>query len=69
MQPFKTRVGIHFSHASGKDAHASVFYLHLEPDNCFAAAGVWHPDIRSFDQGGHGDRAGSRPVGQGFARS
>jgi len=21
-----------------------VFYLHLEPDNCFAAAGVWHPD-------------------------
>jgi uncharacterized protein (TIGR02453 family) len=42
--PFKTHVGIHFSHASGKDAHAPVFYLHLEPDNCFAAAGVWHPD-------------------------
>jgi len=43
-RPFKTYVGIHFSHASGKDAHAPVFYLHLEPDNCFAAAGVWHPD-------------------------
>jgi len=43
-RPFKTHVGIHFSHASGKDAHAPVFYLHLEPDNCFAAAGVWHPD-------------------------
>jgi uncharacterized protein (TIGR02453 family) len=42
--PFKTHVGIHFSHASGKDAHAPVFYLHLEPDNPFAAAGVWHPD-------------------------
>jgi uncharacterized protein (TIGR02453 family) len=42
--PFKTHVGIHFSHESGKDAHAPVFYLHLEPDNCFAAAGVWHPD-------------------------
>jgi len=42
--PFKTHVGIHFSHASGKDAHAPVFYLHLEPDSCFAAAGVWHPD-------------------------
>ena len=42
--PFKTHIGIHFSHASGKDAHAPVFYLHLEPDNCFAAAGVWHPD-------------------------
>jgi uncharacterized protein (TIGR02453 family) len=43
-RPFKTHVGIHFSHASGKDAHAPVFYLHLEPDNPFAAAGVWHPD-------------------------
>ena len=43
-RPFKTHVGIHFSHASGKDAHAPVFYLHLEPDNCFAAAGVWHPN-------------------------
>ena len=41
---FKTHVGMHFSHASGKDAHAPVFYLQLEPDNCFAAAGVWHPD-------------------------
>jgi len=43
-RPYKTHVGIHFSHVSGKDAHAPVFYLHLEPDNCFAAAGVWHPD-------------------------
>jgi uncharacterized protein (TIGR02453 family) len=45
-RPFKTHVGIHFSHSSGKDAHAPVFYLHLEPDNCFAAAGIWHPDNR-----------------------
>src|SRR4051812_13349888 len=29
--PFKTHVGIHFSHEKGKDAHAPVFYLHLEP--------------------------------------
>jgi len=43
-RPYKTHVGIHFSHVSGKDAHAPVFYLHLEPGNCFAAAGVWHPD-------------------------
>jgi len=46
--PFKTHVGIHFSHASGKDAHAPVFYLHLEPDNCFVAAGIWHPDNRAL---------------------
>src|SRR5271157_5622746 len=47
-RPFKTHVGIHFSHSSGKDAHAPVFYLHLEPDNCFAAAGIWHPDNRAL---------------------
>jgi len=47
-RPFKIHVGIRFSHASGKDAHAPVFYLHLEPDNCFAAAGVWHPDSSSL---------------------
>jgi uncharacterized protein (TIGR02453 family) len=43
-RPFKTHVGIRFSHESGKDKHAPVFYLHLQPDECFAAAGVWHPD-------------------------
>jgi uncharacterized protein (TIGR02453 family) len=47
-RPFKTHIGIHFSHASGKDAHAPVFYLHLEPDSCFAAAGIWHPDNQAL---------------------
>ena len=47
-RPFKTHIGIHFSHSSGKDAHAPVFYLHLEPDNCFAAAGIWHPDNQAL---------------------
>jgi uncharacterized protein (TIGR02453 family) len=47
-RPFKTHVGIRFSHGSGKDAHAPVFYLHLEPENCFVAAGVWHPDNRAL---------------------
>ena len=46
--PYKTHVGIHFSHEVGKDAHAPVFYLHLEPGGCFAAAGVWHPDTRAL---------------------
>ncbi len=41
--PYKTHIGIHFSHDIGKDAHAPLFYLHFEPDGCFAAAGVWHP--------------------------
>jgi len=47
-RPYKTHVGIRFSHASGKDAHAPVFYLHLEPEGCFAAAGVWHPDNQAL---------------------
>ena len=47
-RPFKTHVGIHFSHTSGTDAHAPVFYLHLEPDSCFVAAGIWHPDNRAL---------------------
>ena len=43
--PYKTHVGIHFFHESAKKA-ASVpgFYLHLDAEQCFAAAGIWHPD-------------------------
>jgi len=48
--PYKTHIGIHFSHEVGKDAHAPLFYLHLEAeaDGCYAAAGVWHPDSRAL---------------------
>jgi uncharacterized protein (TIGR02453 family) len=42
--PYKTGAGIQFRHERGKDAHAPGFYLHLEPDNCFMGAGIWHPD-------------------------
>jgi uncharacterized protein (TIGR02453 family) len=47
-KPYKTHIGIHFSHATGKDAHAPVFYLHLQPEASFAAAGIWHPDNRAL---------------------
>jgi uncharacterized protein (TIGR02453 family) len=46
--PYKTHVGIHFRHENGKDVHAPLYYLHLEPGGCFAAAGVWHPDSRAL---------------------
>jgi uncharacterized protein (TIGR02453 family) len=46
--PYKTHIGIHFSHEDGKDIHAPIFYLHLEPGGCFAASGVWHPDNRAL---------------------
>jgi uncharacterized protein (TIGR02453 family) len=42
--PYKTHVGIHFRHAAAKDAHAPVFYLHLEPGDSFVGMGIWRPD-------------------------
>ncbi len=60
--PYKTHTGIHFFHESAKAA-ASVpgFYLHLSPGECFAAAGIWHPDsvslgrVRNAIAGGSAD--------------
>lgn len=43
-RPYKTNAGMHFSLASSRDVHAPGFYLHLEPFNCFAAGGMWHPE-------------------------
>jgi uncharacterized protein (TIGR02453 family) len=42
-RPYKTAVGIQFRHRQAKDVHAPGFYLHLEPGNVFAGAGIWHP--------------------------
>jgi uncharacterized protein (TIGR02453 family) len=41
--PYKTHLGLDFRHRVGKDVHAPSFYLHLQPGEVFAAAGVWHP--------------------------
>lgn len=49
-RPYKTNAGAHFRHVAGKDAHAPGFYLHLEPDSCFAGCGVWHPDGEALTQ-------------------
>lgn len=46
--PYKTNAGIHFRHENGKDAHAPGFYLHLSPEECFCAAGMWRPDSPSL---------------------
>lgn len=44
-RPYKTHVGMSFPHRGTKQkVHLPGFYLHLEPENCFAAAGCWHPD-------------------------
>lgn len=43
-RPYKTHAAAQFRHRRGRDVHAPGFYLHLEPDNVFAGAGMWHPD-------------------------
>ena len=42
--PYKTHIGVHFRHRQHRDAHAPGFYLHIEPNNCFAGVGMWRPD-------------------------
>lgn len=42
--PYKTHASILFRHERAKDVHAPGFYVHLEPGNVFAGAGIWHPD-------------------------
>jgi uncharacterized protein (TIGR02453 family) len=42
--PYKTHAAAHFRHRAGRDVHAPGLYLHLEPDNVFFGAGIWHPD-------------------------
>lgn len=56
--PYKTNVGIQFRHEAGKDIHAPGYYLHLEPDSCFAGVGLWHPETevaRALRQAIHDD--------------
>jgi uncharacterized protein (TIGR02453 family) len=44
-KPYKTHVGLQFHiHRDAKNIHSPSFYLHLEPGQCFVAAGSWHPD-------------------------
>jgi len=47
-RPYKTNVGIHFRHEVGKDVHAPGFYFHIDPDEVFLGAGIWHPDSKSL---------------------
>ena len=42
--PYKTHAAAQFRHQEGRDVHAPGFYVHLEPENVFVGAGLWHPD-------------------------
>jgi len=48
--PYKTNVGIHFRHEQARDVHAPGFYLHIEPGQNFAGAGMWHPETKLAGQ-------------------
>lgn len=41
--PFKTNAGGLLSRDGGKD-RSGLLYVHIEPSNCFTAAGFWHPE-------------------------
>jgi uncharacterized protein (TIGR02453 family) len=52
--PYKPWQGARFFHARRHEIAAPSFYLHIQPGNCFAGGGLWHPEpdalkhIRSF---------------------
>jgi uncharacterized protein (TIGR02453 family) len=49
--PYKTHAGAHFPHTgAAAGAHAPGFYLHLDPDACFTAAGSWQPGSAALGQ-------------------
>lgn len=48
QDPYKTNVGIQFRHEFGRDVHAPGFYVHVAPQECFLAVGVWRPDAISL---------------------
>ena len=52
--PYKPWQGARFFHERRHEIPAPSFYLHLQPGDCFAGGGMWHPEpdalkhIRSF---------------------
>lgn len=48
--PYKTNLGVHFRHETGKDVHAPGFYFHVDPKEVFVGAGIWRPDSKALNQ-------------------
>jgi uncharacterized protein (TIGR02453 family) len=52
--PYKTWAGARFFHERRHEIQAPAFYLHVQPGECFAGGGLWHPEadalkrIRAF---------------------
>ena len=43
-RPYKTHAGARFFHERHREVAAPSFYLHIEPNACFIAGGLWHPE-------------------------
>lgn len=41
--PYKTHFGVFIASAGGRKSQRGGYYLHLDPDGCFIAVGVWCP--------------------------
>ncbi|HET7733030.1 MAG TPA: DUF2461 domain-containing protein, partial [Paludibacter sp.] len=41
--PYKTHFGVFIASAGGRKSQRGGYYLHLDPNGCFVAAGVWCP--------------------------
>jgi uncharacterized protein (TIGR02453 family) len=48
--PFKTNLGIQFRHELAKDVHAPGYYMHIDPEQVFLAAGMWRPAADALGQ-------------------
>ncbi|MFZ7094842.1 DUF2461 domain-containing protein [Luteimonas dalianensis] len=42
--PYKTWQGMRLFHERFRETIAPLWYLHLQPGNCFVAAGIWRPE-------------------------
>ena len=41
--PYKTHLGVFVAANGGRKSKRSGYYLHLEPNHCFCASGIWCP--------------------------
>ena len=62
--PYKTNAGAHFRHEVGREVHGPGFYLHLEPGNVFAGAGIWMPNSATLGKIRGANRGESGEVGE-----
>ncbi|MEO7050311.1 MAG: DUF2461 domain-containing protein [Rhodanobacter sp.] len=42
--PYKSWQGARFTHERRREIQSPGFYLHIEPGECFAGGGMWHPE-------------------------